>query len=150
MLRKITYQEALAKMQLKQSKRKPLKRKSLADKINEGLDKLYSPRKPKTARRTTLKRGSMVKPIPLKMREELAEDPFMQECCLRHIECQGALQWHHNLMYASKRINEKGAILPLCEFHHRKEGKYKDQLNFIMELRMTDEEKAKYPKRKWL
>lgn len=56
MLRKITYQEALAKMQLKQSKRKPLKRKSLADKINEGLDKLYSPRKSKTARKTILKK----------------------------------------------------------------------------------------------
>lgn len=54
-----TYQEALAKMQLKQSKRKPLKRKSLADKINEGLDKLYSPRKPKKAQGKTLKKKTV-------------------------------------------------------------------------------------------
>lgn len=104
--------------------------------------------KPKN--RPKLKRGSMTKPIPLKMRNELAEDPFMKTCCLLSSDCRGRIEFHHNLIYAGKRVNEYGAILPLCHFHHEKESKFKKQLNRIMEFRMTREEKDKYPRRKWL
>lgn len=107
-------------------------------------------RKPQKPRRTTLKRGSMVKPIPQKMREKLSKDPFMSKCCLSSNLCKGRIQWHHNLIYAGKRVNEYGAILPVCEFHHEKEGSYKPYLNAIMYSRMTDEDKLKYPRRKWL
>lgn len=100
--------------------------------------------------RKLIKRGSMVKPIPLKMREELAEDKFMKTCCLLSLECKGRIEFHHNLIYAGKRINEYGAILPVCHYHHEKESKFKKQLNRIMEFRMTREEKDKYPRRKWL
>lgn len=106
--------------------------------------------KPKTSPKSSLKRGSMVKPIPAKMRAELSEDPFMQECCVRSFSCRGRIQFHHNLIYAGKRINEYGAILPLCEYHHQKESKFKKQLNEIMSSRMTDADRAKYPKKKWL
>lgn len=98
----------------------------------------------------TLKRGSMVKPIPAKMRAELAADPFMKTCCLLSTDCKGEIQWHHNLIYAGKRVNEYGAILPVCKWHHEKESKFKKDLNFMMELRMTAEDKKKYPRRKWL
>lgn len=97
-----------------------------------------------------LKRGSMTKPIPLKMRNELAEDVFMKVCCLLSPECQGRIEFHHNLIYAGKRVNEYGSILPVCKYHHEKESKFKKQLNRVMEFRMTREEKDKYPRRKWL
>lgn len=129
---KYTREEAIAKLKERQEKAR------------------NKPRKAKTAPKLGLKRGSMVKPIPLKMREELAEDTFMQTCCLKSTDCQGRVQWHHNLIYAGKRINEKGAILPVCEWHHEKESKFKKDLDFMMELRMTDEDKSKYPRRKWL
>lgn len=105
----------------------------------------------KAAVKPKLKRGSMVKPIPLEMREELAEDKFMKECCLQGIKilCEGEIQWHHALIYAGKRQNEKGAILPLCRGHHEKESQFRHLLNQIMYYRMTDEDRAKYPKRKW-
>lgn len=130
----------LAEVKAKQLKRNPKL-------IGYGLG-TWGKSKPK------LKRGSMTKPIPLKMREELVEDKFMKGCCLAWDfntgSCEGAIQWHHNLMYAGKRINEKGAILPVCEKHHREEAKYKKILNKIMYTRMTDTDRAKYPKKKWL
>lgn len=102
--------------------------------------------------KSSLKRGSMVKTIPLKMRAELAEDKFMKECSLQGIKilCEGELQWHHALIYSGKRQNEKGAILPLCRGHHEKESQFRHLLNQIMYTRMTDEERAKYPRKKWL
>lgn len=102
--------------------------------------------------KSSLKRGSMVKTIPLKMRAELAEDKFMKECCLQGIKilCEGELQWHHSLIYSGKRQNEKGAILPLCRGHHEKESQFRHLLNQIMYTRMTDADRAKYPRKKWL
>lgn len=127
-----TYQEAMAKVANRKQKAKTMSKRA------------------KISPKLSLKRGSMVKPIPLKMREELSQDLFMKTCCLLSTECKGRIQWHHNLIYAGKRINEYGAILPVCEWHHEKEGKFKKQLNRIMEFRMTREEKDKYPRRKWL
>lgn len=107
--------------------------------------------KPKISPKSTLKRGSMTKPIPLKMREELANDPFMHQCVLSLWgTCMGDLQWHHALSYVGKRQNEKGAILPVCKYHHEKESKYRKELNAIMYTRMTDKDRAKYPRKKWL
>jgi len=115
------------------------------------LYKVYSMTvKVKTPVKKTLKRGSMVKPIPAKMRAELAADTFMKTCCLLSTDCKGKIQWHHNLIYAGKRVNEYGAILPVCKWHHEKESKFKKQLNRIMEFRMIREEKDRYPRRKWL
>lgn len=125
-----TYAEALAKVNSRKLRR-PLQRAKNSPKYG-------------------LKRGSMVKPIPLKMREELANDPFMFNCCLKDNTCWGYIQWHHNLHYQGKRINEKGAILPVCENHHKKESKFKKQLNAIMYSRMTNADRTKYPRKKWL
>lgn len=98
-----------------------------------------------------MKRGSMTKPIPLKMREELNEDPFMHQCVLSLWGyCMGDIEWHHNLTYAGKRVNEYGSILPVCKYHHQKESKFKRELNAIMYTRMTDEDRAKYPRKTWL
>lgn len=117
--------------------------------IDRQVRSYNAPKIAKITPRLHLKRGSMVKPIPLKMRHELAEDPFMQECCIRSFDCKGRIEFHHNLIYAGKRVNEYGAILPLCHFHHEKESKFKRELNAIMYSRMTDKDRAKYPRKKW-
>ena len=91
------------------------------------------------------------KPIPKKMREEMAEDPFYHRCCLSNGECYGRIQWHHHLRYAGQRQNVKFAILPVCEFHHTNEGRpdIKDRLDRVMILRSTPADLAKYPRKDW-
>ena len=93
-----------------------------------------------------MKRSSLRCPIPEAMRESLSQEKFMKTCCLASEECQGRIQWHHNLVYASKRINEPWAILPLCEFHHRVESTFKGKLNRIMVERASEEQLAPYCK----
>lgn len=63
--------------------------------------------------------------IPDKLRKEMAEDPFYKTCCLygqvlngtKH-ECKGNVTWEHTLIYAGSKIQEKWAIIPLCEKYH--------------------------------
>ena len=56
------------------------------------------------------------------MREEMANDPYYQSCARNvllhdHI-CQGRITWEHSMYYAGKKIQEKWAIIPLCEYAH--------------------------------
>ena len=66
----------------------------------------------------------LTKPIPINIREELNDDPFMHSCCVKefipHI-CIGKIDWHHNLIVAGKRSNIKESILPVCQYIHNKE-----------------------------
>jgi hypothetical protein len=91
----------------------------------------------------------LTKPIPIKQRNEMSEDPFMKRCCIRDENCDGRINWHHHQKYCGRRISDKFSILPVCEFHHRWEAGYKDKLNWIMINRMTKEDFEKYPKIKW-
>lgn len=91
----------------------------------------------------------MLKPIPLKIRNELNQDVFMKTCCLSSGICRGRIEWHHNFIYAGKRVNEKGSILPVCQEHHKRESAFKKELNKIMFQRMSDKDRSKYPKRNW-
>lgn len=87
----------------------------------------------------------MAKAIPKDVREKLLRDPFMQSCCV----CgHSHRQWHHNLIFGGKAINEHWCILPLCVEHHEeaRNKKFKDILDWIMFNRATDEELAKYSK----
>ena len=93
-----------------------------------------------------MKRGSMTKPIPPKQRQEMSEDPFYDECCVADGECSGVIQWHHNHKWQGKRTNEKFGILPVCEYHHRKEAIIKDNLDWVMLNRMSDTELVSYSK----
>ena len=94
---------------------------------------------------------SATKPIPKKLREEMAGDPFYRVCCIANGECYGRIQWHHHLRYAGERQNVRFAILPVCEYHHEKEARLdiKHRLDTVMLLRATPEDLAKYPKRDW-
>lgn len=103
-----------------------------------------SPLRAKFGSRAKLKRGSMICAIPPKMRAEMAEDPFYKQSALSGKS--NNIQWHHNLIYDKKRVNEKWAIIPLTKDEHREEAKYKDKLNWIMTNRATDEELKRYSK----
>jgi hypothetical protein len=68
-------------------------------------------------------------PIPLKLRKEIAEDPYMKKCCL----CGNPkVQWNHAIIYKGRQLNEKWAIVPACEDHHdHKNREYIERLQLI-------------------
>lgn len=90
-----------------------------------------------------------MRPIPLKLRLELAADPYYKVCARFNAVCEGRITWEHSWIYAGKQINEKWAIIPLCHYHHQGGGLDKDKNRYIALLRATAEELAKYPRRKW-
>ena len=51
-----------------------------------------------------------MRPIPLKLRRELSEDPFMQKCC---ITGSSNVSFEHCWIYKNRQISEKWAIVPL-------------------------------------
>lgn len=59
--------------------------------------------------------------IPKKIKEQCANDPRYSKCALtgllNHV-CGGRVTWEHALIYAGKQIQEKWAIVPLCEKAH--------------------------------
>lgn len=86
--------------------------------------------------------------IPAKLRKELATDPEYSVCALKgiHSSCDGRITWEHALTYSHKQIQERWAIVPLCEKHHAV-GMYLDAGTLIKERnvwialnRATDEE----------
>jgi hypothetical protein len=57
--------------------------------------------------------------IPESLREEMANDPYYKKCARAdEHNCAGRITWEHAIIYAGKQLNEKWAILPICEFHH--------------------------------
>ena len=93
--------------------------------------------------------------IPVKLKEELAEDPYYKRCARHGKECRGRITWEHAFIYAGKQIQEKWSIIPLCEFHHavcrfQDSGDLNKEYNqYIALKRATQEDLAKYPKKNW-
>lgn len=83
--------------------------------------------------------------IPVKLREEMSNDPFYQQCCITGRRDE-KIEWHHNLIYGGKQVQEKFCILPLLKSVHDKIENYKDECNRIMCNRATDEELTRYSK----
>lgn len=79
----------------------------------------------------------------------MAEDPYMKVCARRNWECQGRITWEHAFIYAGRQINERWAIIPLCEYHHLGKGMDKRVNEQIAISRATKEDLQKYPKRNW-
>lgn len=86
----------------------------------------------------------------------MSDDPYYKKC-VRNSEgtCKGRITWEHAFIYAGKQINEKWAIIPLCEFHHdlgiyQGNGDLDKDLNQLIALdRATSEDLAKYPRKDW-
>jgi len=94
-----------------------------------------------------------MKPIPLKLREEIAKDPFMKRCIYEHIgkghECRGRIEWEHAFIYQTQ-INEAWAIVPVCTYHHRGDGLDKDYNRYCAIIRADiDDIMRSMPKTNW-
>ena len=93
-------------------------------------------------------------PIPLKMRETLAADPFMRKCIVGK-DCDGRIEWQHSFTYSGKRRNELWAILPMCHRHHMLEAQLRQvqrvfMVNRMFELGLEKDYRQKYPRAKLL
>jgi hypothetical protein len=83
--------------------------------------------------------------IPESLREELSSKKYYKKCCL----CGSSpVQYHHNLIFASRQVNEKECILPVCERCHNlaRNTEVREKLDLIMLTRMSPEQMTKYSK----
>ena len=90
-----------------------------------------------------------MRPIPPRVRAEMAEDPFYKACCLGPENCAGRIEWHHVFIYAGRQVNEKWAIVPACHRHHEAAAVYNRDFQKVALSRATPEDLAKYPKKNW-
>lgn len=92
----------------------------------------------------------MTRPIPLKQRERMAEKKEYQNgYCKYHRKKHGPTvktEWHHNLMFGGRQVNDEWAILSICQDIHRRvsEPEIRETLDWIMLNRATEEELRKY------
>lgn len=97
-----------------------------------------------------------MRPIPKKLLNDILSDKFYEACIRRNDgECRGRITLEHALIYAGRQINEKWAILPVCEYHHAvgdfqgSGGLDKRFHEWVAVNRMTDEDEKKYPRVDW-
>jgi len=89
-----------------------------------------------------------MRPIPQKLREELANDPFMKVCIITGDTKN--VSWEHCWTYGGKQINEKWAIVPLRrDLNVNMQADIKEKCRTVSIMRATDEDFAKYPKVNW-
>lgn len=86
-----------------------------------------------------------MRPIPPQLKEKLAKDKFYENCCVCYTK---GVQWHHNLIFDSKQVNQEFCILPLCPPCHEKanEREFRETLNWIMWNRASEEQISYYSK----
>lgn len=94
---------------------------------------------------------------PKKIFDEIAaERPFCERASLFHDHvCAGRSTMEHAWFYAGKQINEKWAIIRLCEWAHSvgpyamNGGLNKEMNQFISLKHATIQDLAKFPRRDW-
>ena len=74
-------------------------------------------------------------------------DTYYQKCSRRGDGgCGGRITWEHAIIFAGRQLNEKWAIIPLCEYHHavnmyQDGGNLNKEKNIYIALeRATDDE----------
>ncbi len=80
-----------------------------------------------------------MRPIPPGLREDMANDPFYSKCCVTGATNE-KIEWHHNLTFGGRQVNEKWCILPLAKSVHDNIVKYKEVCDWIMLNRANHEE----------
>lgn len=87
--------------------------------------------------------------IPLKLRASLSVDPEYKVCARSGLHghvCAGGITWEHAIIYAGRKVQERWAIIPLCEFGHsinrfQDGGDLKKEINIWIALnRASDDE----------
>lgn len=87
--------------------------------------------------------------MPKTLREECAADHFYKFCARANSDCDGRITWEHVWIYASKQIQEKWAIIPLCWYHHLGTGLDKSINEMVSIGRATIADLKRYPKKDW-
>lgn len=81
--------------------------------------------------------------LPAKLKREMSNDPYFSKCCFSfsHI-CFGKIEWHHNLIFGSKQVQDKRFIMPICKTIHDKarNTEIKEMLDLIMLDKLTNDE----------
>lgn len=83
-----------------------------------------------------------MRPIPQKLRKEMSDDPYYEQCVLTNHGCVGRIEWHHAVIFGGRQLNEKWAIVPLCQWHHKnvENKEIKAKVMHIVVNRATDDE----------
>ncbi len=77
----------------------------------------------------------------------MSNDPYYSKCCITGSTSE-KIDWHHNLIFGGKQVNEKFAILPLAKSVHDKITQYKEKCDWIMWNRATHQQIEFYSKAK--
>lgn len=91
-----------------------------------------------------------MRPIPNKLRAELAQDPeYRPGYCIFHdrVHPNGTkIEWHHNLIFAGRQVQARFCILPICvEIHDKANWKQvRERLDWIMLNRADNDELIGY------
>jgi len=75
----------------------------------------------------------------------MQQDSFYKQCCITG-RTNEKIDWHHNLIFAGKQVNEKFCILPLAKSIHDNITEWKEKCDWIMLNRASNEELLKYSK----
>ncbi len=75
----------------------------------------------------------------------MADDPYYKKCAITG-KTNEKIEWHHNLRFAGKNVQEKFCIIPLAESIHSKIDYYKEKCDWVMCNRATDEDLRRYSK----
>lgn len=88
--------------------------------------------------------------IPKQLREEMARDPYYTKCARADLlgdhVCEPdpvtgkLIEWEHTIIFASKQLQRKFAIIPICWYVHRGQGLKKEINVWIALNRATDQE----------
>ena len=87
--------------------------------------------------------------MPKKLREELDADPFYHVCARHNDDCDGRVTWEHAIIYAGRQVQRKWAIIPLCEFHHLRDGLNKTWNIWFAMSRATADDRKEFDRLKW-
>ncbi len=96
-----------------------------------------------------------MRPIPPKIREQLANDPRMRLCIYEwpqapNHNCRGRITFEHAIIYAGKQIVEAWATVPCCENHNSGPEMVKEYNVWAALQNITTEElEQRYPRRDW-
>lgn len=79
----------------------------------------------------------------------MAADPYYSRCCLTEAKKEHVkIEWHHNLIYGGKQVNEPWCILPVSEAIHilARRTDVKERLNWVMLNRATTGDLERFSK----
>lgn len=78
----------------------------------------------------------------------MAADPFYRKCCITGVS-NVKIEWHHNLIFAGRQVQEKECILPVSQAVHGRANtsEMREKLDLVMLRRMSEEQLEKYSKR---